>query len=529
MLLVVLFEVAVVILFIVGMVLALRDRRLRQDHPAVLYQGLLTCFLLVLLRLSIGWHFFFEGVEKVKTPGWSSEPYLREASGPAAPMFRWMAGDPLFDRLYVPPLQPGQDPSRTQAYSRFPPMLERDWRLYYDRFTEYYGLSPEQQREAETRFQQNKDQTALWLVQGGKKVKRESPYGPPVEVDLRVPERVAEYAKKRDEANRLQEESFKIFGPDVTAQLRAAKAEVGKLRAELRRDLDEQNAAMQKALRDVLTVDQVKRGVGDVISKQLMELPPIRQEDVQAALDNREELVKAEKDIARTKASLQEIESKSSKLEPAEADKQKSKLQKDLESFEVARKKAEENRAKERKVEDLNKSLGTVLRAEQLSQDPLEGKVKPSFAQMTRLERIDWITKWGLVAVGVCLLAGLFTRTACVAGAGLLLMFYLAMPAFPGLPDNPKAEGHYLLINKNVIEMLALLALATTRSGRWLGIDGFLQFLNPRRWRSEQPNGTREESVLVSDVAPPAYAGGEVLVHSKEPPLEIAKEPGHGH
>lgn len=528
MLLVVLFEIAVVILFIVGVVLALRDRRMRQEHPNVLYQGLLTCFLLVLLRLAIGWHFLFEGVEKVKSPAWSSEPYLREAAGPMAPMFRWMAGDPLFDRLYVPPLEPDQDPSRTQAYTRFPPMLERDWRLYYDRFVEYYNLDAEQRRETETRFQQNKDQTALWLVQGPKRVKRESPYGPPVEVDLRVPERVAEYAKKRDEANRLQEESLKIFGPDVTAQLRAAKVEVGRLRAELRRDLDEQNAAMQKALRDVLTADQVKRGFRDVLSKQLMELPPIRQEEVQIALDNREEVVKVEKDIARTKKALQSLEVKSGPGVEIE----ESKLKKDLQSLEVAKQKAEENRKKERKVEDLNKSLGTVLRAEQLSQDPLEGKVKPSFGQMTRLERIDWLTKWSLLAVGMCLLAGLFTRTACVAGAGLLLMFYLAMPAFPGLPDNPKAEGHYLLINKNIIEMLALLALATTRSGRWLGIDALLQFLNPRRYRSEQPTGTRQEQVIVSNVAPSAYAGGEILVHSKESPLEIqaqaAKEPGHG-
>jgi len=73
-----------------------------------------------------------------------------------------------------------------------------------------------------------------------------------------------------------------------------------------------------------------------------------------------------------------------------------------------------------------------------------------------------------------------------VAGALFLLLFFLAMPPFPGWPENPRAEGHYLFINKNIIEMLALLALATTRSGRWVGLDGLVQFLSPRRRHAEE-------------------------------------------
>ena len=36
-------------------------------------------FFLIALRLAIGWHCFVEGMEKISTPGWSSEAYLREA------------------------------------------------------------------------------------------------------------------------------------------------------------------------------------------------------------------------------------------------------------------------------------------------------------------------------------------------------------------------------------------------------------------------------------------------------------------
>src|SRR4029077_4590445 len=80
------------------------------------------------------------------------------------------------------------------------------------------------------------------------------------------------------------------------------------------------------------------------------------------------------------------------------------------------------------------------------------------------LDWSDFAVKWGIILTGACLLWGLLTRTFCVVGAYLLFMFFLAMPPLPGWPESPRAEGHYLFINKNIIEMLALLTLATTRS-----------------------------------------------------------------
>ncbi len=77
----------------------------------------------------------------------------------------------------------------------------------------------------------------------------------------------------------------------------------------------------------------------------------------------------------------------------------------------------------------------------------------------------------------------------------LLLTFFLAMPPLPGWPESPRAEGHYLFINKNIIEMLALLALATTRSGRWVGLDSLLQFLRPQRWQNASPSDNLEKPV----------------------------------
>ena len=48
------------------------------------------------------------------------------------------------------------------------------------------------------------------------------------------------------------------------------------------------------------------------------------------------------------------------------------------------------------------------------------------------------------------------------------------MPPLPGWPESPRLEGHYVLINKTLIEVIALLALTFIPTGRWAGIDGLL-------------------------------------------------------
>ncbi len=49
---------------------------------------------LVLLRLLIGWHFFYEGMVKVFTPAWTSKAYLLDSGGFAKPFFEWIALNP---------------------------------------------------------------------------------------------------------------------------------------------------------------------------------------------------------------------------------------------------------------------------------------------------------------------------------------------------------------------------------------------------------------------------------------------------
>lgn len=47
---------------------------------------------LALLRMAIGWHFFYEGWVKLMEAGWSSAGYLRSSTGPLAGLFQWLGG-----------------------------------------------------------------------------------------------------------------------------------------------------------------------------------------------------------------------------------------------------------------------------------------------------------------------------------------------------------------------------------------------------------------------------------------------------
>ncbi|MGH7201043.1 MAG: hypothetical protein ACREJB_10595, partial [Planctomycetaceae bacterium] len=74
----------------------------------------------------------------------------------------------------------------------------------------------------------------------------------------------------------------------------------------------------------------------------------------------------------------------------------------------------------------------------------------------------------------------LLSRPAAVGGAVLLLSFYLVMPPWPGVPDAGGTE-HAFLINKNLIECVALLALAAMPTGTWFGLDGLFTWWFRRR------------------------------------------------
>ncbi|MGE0609517.1 MAG: hypothetical protein AB7O62_20670 [Pirellulales bacterium] len=93
------------------------------------------------------------------------------------------------------------------------------------------------------------------------------------------------------------------------------------------------------------------------------------------------------------------------------------------------------------------------------------------------LDRMDNWLGIGIAAIGACLMLGLFTRLASFAGALFLLSVVLAQPYYPGVfPAPHPSGGHPLFISKEVIELLALVALACSPVGRWGGLDFFIHY-----------------------------------------------------
>lgn len=48
-------------------------------------------FALTFLRVLIGWHFLYEGLIKLYTPGWTAKGYLIDSVGPISPIFKGIA------------------------------------------------------------------------------------------------------------------------------------------------------------------------------------------------------------------------------------------------------------------------------------------------------------------------------------------------------------------------------------------------------------------------------------------------------
>ncbi len=87
------------------------------------------------------------------------------------------------------------------------------------------------------------------------------------------------------------------------------------------------------------------------------------------------------------------------------------------------------------------------------------------------LQTVDFLNTWGLIAIGLGLILGLFTRTAAIAGFILLLLYYLFNPPMIGvIPAGPQ-EGNYMVVNKTLIEAFMLLLIAVTPAARNFGLD----------------------------------------------------------
>ena len=93
-----------------------------------------------------------------------------------------------------------------------------------------------------------------------------------------------------------------------------------------------------------------------------------------------------------------------------------------------------------------------------------------ALARPALLPYVDTGVAIALLAVGVLLMLGLLTQLACAGALLLLTLFYVSAIPLTGLPQ-PRSEGAYLIVNKNLIELVAVAVLLTFHTGRIAGLD----------------------------------------------------------
>jgi uncharacterized membrane protein YphA (DoxX/SURF4 family) len=496
-----------------------------------------TRVFLVLLRLAIGWHFLVEGLHKFDADKpFSSETYLRESNGPLAPQFRSIAGDDVVEKLTLGSLpQDAAGDASTEA-ARFPQALAHDWDHYRDRFVEHNGLDrPENERvrgEVDNTFRQRKAEFVHWVLASKSEVTKSSPYSSEkASFRKTIAERLDDYEQKKKEIStfekRLLEPSFeagKFTHERTEKDLVAAKQELTSMRNDLRRDIRQQTITMELALQETLEREQDtdhKRSAMTEPHRLPWQHWTSRQRYLwfgywaltvlavwsflacffwigwntrawtparwlfwtilfgailAGSLGIAHELhLEWWKDWNRSAFDLRGL---MIWLHVAAAVGLVLSLGLTLIGF-------FRNGGKRDKTPSLVSWLTcvTVLASGLWVFLALLLFFGQSWVGFDRLEWADGLVCWGVLTIGACLLLGFCTRFSALLGALILLSFYLAMPPLPWLPANPLSEGHYLWINKNVIESVALLVLATTAAGKWAGLDGMLCYLNPRVWK----------------------------------------------
>jgi thiosulfate dehydrogenase [quinone] large subunit len=83
---------------------------------------------------------------------------------------------------------------------------------------------------------------------------------------------------------------------------------------------------------------------------------------------------------------------------------------------------------------------------------------------------IDVAVIAALWAIGLSLMLGVFTQAGCAGALGMLALFYITAVPLDGVPHFG-LEGNYLIVNKNLIELAAVLVLLCFRTGRIAGFD----------------------------------------------------------
>lgn len=428
-----------------------------------------ACVLLVTLRLFIGWQFFYEGMWKLQTmktaDEWTAAGYLKNAQGPLRPFFRDMVGDP--------------DDLNWLDYE----WVTSRWDTLEQQIVGHYGLDESQQAKLHAIINGEERITAapltkvpdgiVWPTEPKERTGKELASvlqwdGKQLIANTKEPVKPSEiawaqslvpisvtpngqYAYVVDGNTTVNADITKLGAPDDQVAYYKALERIEILTS---RGLGYKNRA-----RASLIGDPDRKGVTAVLRENQTYAPAMKTTKASGESKEADSIVYGEiqvyKDLLDEFESYMDAESRGLEFRQEHATKIAQKVRskwsevvEPIQNFE----------------DDLKDEALTLLTVEQLSRGDLAPERNPLWAQSQR-------AMWGLIILGSLLILGLATRFAALGGAVMLMMFYLVWPPWPGVPSAPGPE-HSLVVNKNLIEVVALLAIAAMPTGTWFGIDG---------------------------------------------------------
>jgi uncharacterized membrane protein YphA (DoxX/SURF4 family) len=395
-------------------------------------------FFLLALRLAIGWHFLFEGMNKIQShvvgatetsKPFTSAPYFEVGEGPVAEYMRKTYLDDPEAKLYdlVRPVGNPQTVGDLMG-TAFEATLTAEFAKPGAATNLVHAYVSPTLAGANFPESAAKAVVALPLNGAGTRFLADVPVGPLRDiVEAKIVEALPPLAKQRFDATEA------AVAAKATAAGFAEKAAKSMTNARL-------NYARWAVGLD--TKDAKKK----YVSGEIAQTVPARLTDYDNRKKDYAELMSRKSvDLGRSTL-FAKLTATKAELGTVRAD-----LVKDGESFLTDAK------------ADLVKLAGL---------DPKDAPVEPT--PKSKILMLDYLTMGTLTAAGACLIIGFGTRIAALACAGFLILTYLTHPPFPWIANPPGTEGNPVFINKNTIETIALFVIASVPSGSWLGIDGLI-------------------------------------------------------
>ena len=370
---------------------------------------------IVLLRIGIGWHFFYEGVHKFDpAAGFSSEGFLGIAKGPTADLYYWMLPDlEGIQRIAIASIddENGKERKTFTVY-------EDAWKEYFKNYLMTYSSLAKSSADAE------------YIVNAGT-------------------EKFAEWVKEKIPSPK--EDGTKSYaGVDIVEAKAIYNRYLGSLRegaADVERDVEaflksrERFLETRRTIRNSASFEQERRWnlmmqyrhEAAVWTRMLTEMGNGLQSDLGRLADP--ELAGQRGEIVTA---------------------------------------PERNLIPPNKFSDINFPVPQINITVPL-ENPYINVKDLNLSVKSRMELMDLTVMVGLSAIGLCMMIGFCTRLACLGGAAFLVNVILTTFPVPGVyPEIPSMIGNFMFVSKDVVELLALLVLACIPSGRWGGFDYFL-------------------------------------------------------